>query len=435
MGAVPVTREIYFTQARALLNARRYADAEARLLEWLGNDPDDARAHALLAYTLYAQDRSLDALREAETAIGLEPGWPAGHYVRALALLELGRASSALKAIAEALRLDPENSQYHAGLARIYVRKKNWKRALAAAERGLQFDPENSACANLRGMALVNMGRKDEADQAITTALARDPENASTHANQGWALLHRLDHKRALTHFREALRLDPMSDWARQGIVEALKARNPVYRLLLRYFLWMSRLTTTEQWETVSIVSSVWRALRIIARQVPILYVVVLPISLVYFLFAVLTWTARPLFALVLRFDRFGRLALPREEIVASNWVAVCLLTSFGSLILGTVLALIFGNFGFLVLSIVALALVVPVSGVFRADPGVGRVILAVYTGLLACIGVGAFIVAIFGSWMLAVAGVLLIVFVVGWVFYSWGAGLIIMLARKRSLG
>ena len=31
-------------------------------------------------------------------------------------------------------------------------------------------------------------------------------------------------------------------DWARVGMIEALKARNPVYRLLLLYFLWMSRL-------------------------------------------------------------------------------------------------------------------------------------------------------------------------------------------------
>ena len=44
-----------------------------------------------------------------------------------------------------------------------------------------------------------------------------------------------------MEHFREALRLNPNMEWARQGILEALRARNPIYRVMLRYFLWMSR--------------------------------------------------------------------------------------------------------------------------------------------------------------------------------------------------
>ena len=90
-------------------------------------------------------------------------------------------------------------------------------------------------------MALVQLGRKDEAQQTLGSALANDPENALTHANQGWALLHRGDHAKALEHFREALRIDPELDWARAGIVEALKARHLIYRVMLRFFLWMGR--------------------------------------------------------------------------------------------------------------------------------------------------------------------------------------------------
>lgn len=424
-------------RAELLLDARRYADAEAALRETLAAAPNDAMAHNFLAFALYHQERYLEALEEAKTAIGLAPAEAAHHYVQALALLALEREGRALRATREALRLNPAKPAYHALLSRIYLRRKDWTQALRAAEAGLQLNPEHDGCTNLRALALVKLGRRDEAGEAIAAALARDPENALTHANQGWALLHQGRAEAAQHHFREALRLDPMSDWARRGIVEALKARHPVYRWMLRYFLWMSRLTTEEQWGVVAALSGVRRALRVIARQVPILYVIVLPLMLLYATFSFLTWTARPLFALFLRLDRFGRLALPREEIVASNWVGACLLTA----VLGVGLAAITGvasllwGFpllapGFLVLALLAFAMLVPVAGVFRAPRGVGRTILAVYSALLTLVGLlGVLLTLVSPTWGLALTGVLAVVFLSGWVLYSWVAALVITLA------
>ena len=42
---------------------------------------------------------------------------------------------------------------------------------------------------------------------------------------KAWALIEQGEHEQAMEHFREALRLNPQLDWARQGIVEAMKAR------------------------------------------------------------------------------------------------------------------------------------------------------------------------------------------------------------------
>src|SRR5581483_7555851 len=96
--------------------------------------------------------------------------------------------------------------------------------------------------------ALVKLGRKTEAASTIDGALQRDPENARSHANQGWTYLHRGEPKLAMVHFREALRIDPTLDWARAGMVEALKAHNVIYRWVLRYFLFMSRLNKQARW-------------------------------------------------------------------------------------------------------------------------------------------------------------------------------------------
>jgi Tfp pilus assembly protein PilF len=92
---------------------------------------------------------------------------------------------------------DPQNAISHALLT------------FRLTERGLERSPEDVPCTNMRAMALVRLNRRDEAGATIATALARNPEIAFSHANQGWTLLHQGDHRRAIEHFREALRLDP----------------------------------------------------------------------------------------------------------------------------------------------------------------------------------------------------------------------------------
>ena len=67
-------------------------------------------------------------------------------------------------------------------------------------------------------------------------SLAHDPENPYTHQARGFALLQQGDAKGALVHFQEALRRDPQSRGARAGLVEALKAQNPLYRVVLAWF-------------------------------------------------------------------------------------------------------------------------------------------------------------------------------------------------------
>jgi len=414
----------HLAQAQLLLHTRRYKDAESALRQALAAAPNDAHAHALLALALYYQDRNDEALRESRTAIGLAPDADYGHYVRALILLDQNRTDDALRSIREALRLDPNDAMYHAVVSRIHMRKRAWKSALAAAAAGLQCDPEHVTCLNLQAMALVRLGRKVEAEAPLAAALARDPENALTHTNHGWALLHADKVQAAFAAFREALRLDPTSSWAREGIVEALKARNWLYRLLLRYFLWMSRLTEDEQWGVVGVFHGIRVALRVAARAFPPLWLVVFPILLLFRFFAFLTWVADPLFALLLRFDRFGRLALSAEDMVASTWMAVCLLSAE----FGVLFALLTRNWGFLALTVGALALLAPVAGVFHARKGTERIVLSVFAAGLALLVLLACVAAVIGHPVaLGFAALLAAVFGFGWVVYSWVANLVII--------
>jgi tetratricopeptide (TPR) repeat protein len=231
--------------------------AERELGQLLSTDPRHALAHALMAQAMLGQLRLNDAEYAAREAISSAPDEAFAHYAMSAVLRERRRFAEAVAAIQQAIALDPYSPNQFALLAQLRVDQREFSAALVAYY----------AAAVVQG------------------ALDKDPENAVTHANQGWTLLHRNDPKQALEHFREALRLDPTNDWARAGIVEAMKARNPIYRVILAYFLWMSRLSGQVQ---TAIVLGGWfgqRVLRQAAQSNPALQPYVLPIILAYALF------------------------------------------------------------------------------------------------------------------------------------------------------
>lgn len=98
-----------------------------------------------------------------------------------------------------------------------------------------------------------------------------------------------------------------------------------------------------------------------------------------------MTWIGRSLFDLLLRLHPFGRLALSRERIVASNWLGACLLAALAALacyFAGYESAL----FGALVFGL----LTIPVSAVFNCQRGRPRMLMATYTVALAAVGLVA---------------------------------------------
>lgn len=378
----------HLQRALLLLDQGRHALAEGEVRQALGQDPNDAFAHAVLALALMGREKRAEATEAARQAIHLAPDFPYPHFALARVLYDRNDYAGARKSIEEAIRLDPSEADYLSLLAAIQVDERRWPAALEAAERGLQLDPEHVGCANLRAMALVRLGRKDEAGATIEAALAKAPEEATTHANMGWTLLQRGDQQRALEHFREALRLDPESEWARAGIVEALKAQNFIYALMLKYFLWMAKFPPGTQWAIILGGYFGFRLTSGMATANPGLATILLSLKIAYIVFALMTWLAQPLFNLLLRLNRFGRLALSREQIVASNWVGACLGLALVCLV-GWLAAGLTGPFviGALVFGMLAL----PVSAIFNCEAGWPRTAMAAYSGLLACVGLAAF--------------------------------------------
>lgn len=424
-------------RALLLYQQSRHDLAETELRQALAVDPRDAYAHAMLALCLTEREQFKDATAEAEQSIHLAPDFPFTHYALARVLYARNRYPEARAAIEEAIRLDSVDADYFALLASIHLEERHWQRALDTAEQGLQFDPEHISCTNLRAMAMVKLGRKAEAGATIDTALSRNPDNSFTHANQGWTLMEKGDPKKALEHFREAMRLDPTNEWARQGIVEALKARNIVYAVMLKYFLWMSKLSPRVQWAII--LGGVFgnRILSGVAESNPALAPWILPIRILYIAFALMTWIADPLFNLLLRINRFGRHALSREQTIASNWIGGSMLIA----LTGLAGCFVFGfNSPALIVALVFGVLVLPLAGVFKCPSGWPRNVMAGYTAILAVLGVGS--LGLFlgkmtetvgtKSQLVNVASGLLGIFIIGVVLSMWLVNFLIFQRTRR---
>jgi tetratricopeptide (TPR) repeat protein len=337
----------------------------------------------LLALCLAHRDQLEQATGAAERAVSLAPDLAFAHYALAHVLHDRKRFREALQRADEAVRLDPDDATYRGLRAAILFAQRDWQAALDAADEGLALDPEDVACNNLRALGLVELGRHAEAGQTIASTLARDPDNAFTHVSQGWALLHDGKVVPALEHFREALRLDPELEMARAGIVEAMKARNVVYRVLLRYFLWMNSLSHKAQWGILLGGYFGYQALRTVAEQNTTFAPWLTPLLAVYLVFAVMTWVAAPLFNLLLRLDRFGRHALAQEQITASNWFAGSIVLTLG---LGLAWILT-GAPDLKLYAMVSLFLMLPLAAAVSCPAGWPRWAMASYVLVLGAVG------------------------------------------------
>jgi tetratricopeptide (TPR) repeat protein len=367
-----------FRAATLLFDQGRYDLAERQFRLALAEDPNLATAHACLALCLSNREAHTEATSEARHAVGLEPADSFMHYALASVLMRRNMTREAIEAAWEAVGLDPDEVRNWGILAATLAIEKKYKEALSAADRGLAISPDDPVCLNTRAMALVGLGRSKEAAFAIDGTLSRDPDNAATHNTMGWTLLHRgtkADAAKALDHFREALRLDPTIDNAREGLVEALKARYFIYRGMLTYFLFMARIPGRVAWMIIlgGVIGN--NVLRSLGASYPAIAPFVWPITIAYFIFVVLTWITVPLFNLALSLNRFGRASLRRHQLWwawgLGAWIGICLLLGAAWLITDSAV--------FSAVGVLAALLIVPLAMAGLAAEGPPRWIMAAY--------------------------------------------------------
>ena len=360
----------HFLRAQVLFEQRRYKDAAEQYQLALGTEPDNALYHAALANALIRSDRPQQALESARTALSKDPSSAFAHWIMAAVQLDRGQLAEAEQAIRSAIELEPDDADNYGLLARIHYERQNYDATLKAAEAGLELDASNDLCLTFRSRALMGLGHKAEARRDADTLLADDPNDTWNHCLRGDQLLAEGDHEVARRHYLEALRIDSRNAAARYGLALSLKARSPVFSLLLRGLLHLDRYSARLVWLLLILlvlgvqVGNRW------ADAHPQWLMPYEAAKALFWAATILLFVANPLFDLVLRFDRESRNVLTEDEVRASNWHLVC----FGFAALCGLWAAL-GKTVFLsrILGVTALYFTRAVSEVFEATPGYAR--------------------------------------------------------------
>jgi tetratricopeptide (TPR) repeat protein len=321
--------DLLIEKARHFMSISRYEEAVKLLIQSLASEPDNYEANMLLSASLFDTNKYHEAFQYSRRLIELAPDYAPSHYYHALNFTGIQDLSNAEKHLRQAIELDPEDADYWGVLSWIFIQRNQWAKALEYAEQGLAVSPENIQCLNHKSTCLVKLGKVGELNANLEETLARDPGNYYSHATAGWSYLEKGDYKKAKEHFLESLRINPRNEHARNGVIQALKARNWFFRMFLGYYFWIGKFQQQAQWGIIIGVYIANRFLRNMAKTYPALLPVVILLGVMMYL----TWIINPLFNLFLRLDPLGKHALNEEEKISANFVGGGLFLALVSLV------------------------------------------------------------------------------------------------------
>jgi tetratricopeptide (TPR) repeat protein len=405
-----------------LIQQKKYEAAEKILRQLLAQEPTNIHYLSLLAELNLQQERIEKAESIIDDAIGLSPDTPHLYYIKSRIDIQKDKYDDAENSIKQSIQLDPYTADYFAWLANIKLGRKQFEESLRLANQALEIDPEDLLALNVRSTVLLKLNKKEESFDTIEGALRQDPNNAYTHTNYGWGLLEKGDHKKALKHFKEALKNDPNFEYAQRGMIEALKAANPVYRLFLKFSFWMGNLSAKYQWGFILGLYFGTRALQALANANEALQPFLIPLIILLTVFAFSTWIIKPVSNLFLRFNRYGQFLLGKKEKLSSNFVAVSLVIFLA----GLACYIFLSDERYLVVAAFGFAMMVPYSVMFVPSKYNS---LLIYTIAMAVIGMVAIAVTFSTN---RIDNIMSTVFLIGFIAFQWLANFLVIRSSNR---
>lgn len=415
-------------EAELLMETNRPDQAEVKIRQALATSPDNPGALAALAWSLIQQEKYQDALQPAQQAVAGAPDHPYYLFVLGYTWLFNNQSEKAREAVQSALQLAPDSAGLFQLMAQIEYHERRWELALFNIEKGLEFEPDNDSLINLRAMILVKLNRTSEAGDTVDSALYQNPQNAYAHANKGWVKIEQGQYQEAQESFLEALRLNPNNEHAQEGLKESIRAKNPFYRVILRYFLWVNKLSSGNQWLVIIGAYVAFRIVRGVAESYPELQPLLTPIIVLYLIFVYSSWIATPISNLFLRLHPLGKHALSEDEKQGSNWAGLCVAASAGCWLMGWLT----GTTDLYIIGGTLLVLMIPIGGMYSVQAGrPARQKLGWYAIFMAVAGVGLPLLGLaMGQEAILLWG--LGAFAIGAIGYGWVANYLIMNDGKR---
>ena len=148
--------------------------------------------------------------------IDKDPENSRAHYLLATAQVRIGMNDYAIKNFKEAIRLDPNLGEAREGLEGVFVTRGLLARqsgkkaeALTAFEEAVAANPRSVSSALELGAELENQGQSERALEVYGKAAASSPDDATSHAKLGAVYAARGMNDRAVTELETTVRLNP----------------------------------------------------------------------------------------------------------------------------------------------------------------------------------------------------------------------------------
>lgn len=223
-----MNREYHYHQAQRHYSAGRYAAAIDALKIALGENPDDADAHALLAATLVSQHRLGAALHEVKLALAIDPMNVMSFWVKARVLIYQNKKTQAEQACEDALRLSPDHLPTLLLLADIYILYGERSKALALLQKASALHPDDEQVLVALAAYYQRARQFNEAETWARAALNVNAENASANIIMGRIRLAENAVAEAEYHAKFVIMHEPESR-AALGLLADVKARNNAF--------------------------------------------------------------------------------------------------------------------------------------------------------------------------------------------------------------
>lgn len=352
-----------------LIRTHKLKEAQKRIGELLLQYPDEGTLYQLQSKIEVEHDNYDKALELINTAVGLEPTY-GDHFYHQSRILYLKRDfAAAMTSINTALDLEPSDPYFCGQKAMLLYQKEKRDEAIEWAKKGLETDPENDFCANVLSMVLGVKGDTLGAEAVLGDRLARNPEDAFSHANMGYNFIRKGNMKQAKVHFKEALLIDPEFQYAKDGMIEAIKGSNILYRTIVNYGVWMEKLTSKNQWFVII-------GLLLVVNFLPVL---IAP----YLLFIAYIYLAPPIAHAILYYDTYGRYLMDDKSrnisIVLNFLLPIAIIAALFGLIIS-------GNY--FILAIAAMFATVPIYGLISRERTFNMLILTLFAGVFLVYGI-----------------------------------------------
>jgi protein O-GlcNAc transferase len=189
-----------------LLEARKYAPAEAALRQAIEEDPSSSRAHGNLALALLFQGKTREAVTEARLSAAFGPDLPEARLIYGLTLSADGKPVDAARELEKALSLKPGQASALRALAAAYAAAED-ERTVATYEALITLRPAEPALRGELAEYLWRIGQSTRGNDVMDEALRAFPDDVGLTLRYGRSLADQDRYLDAAAQLEKARRL------------------------------------------------------------------------------------------------------------------------------------------------------------------------------------------------------------------------------------